>query len=157
VFDDQADMTAVAAGVSRFLAVESCGQCTPCKRDGLAIFGLLDKVCQSDASKADLVKIRKLTSTVGERARCTLATQHEAVVGSVLEVFGNELEAHISGGAPAVEPTLVAELINVEGGEATWDERHRQKQPDWTYDATDSRQFPAERYGEHRREPDLPE
>jgi hypothetical protein len=74
-----------------------------------------------------------------------------------LEVFGNELEAHISGGAPAVEPTLVAELINVEGGEATWDERHRQKQPDWTYDATDSRQFPAERYGEHRREPDLPE
>src|SRR5207249_88700 len=31
--DDTVDMTAVAAGASRFLAVESCGQCTPCKQD----------------------------------------------------------------------------------------------------------------------------
>ena len=37
VFDDETDLVAVAAGVSRFLAVESCGQCTPCKQDGLAI------------------------------------------------------------------------------------------------------------------------
>ena len=31
---DASDMAAVAAGVSRFLAVESCGQCSPCKLDG---------------------------------------------------------------------------------------------------------------------------
>ena len=37
VVGDDTDMTAVAAGISRFLAVESCGQCTPCKFDGLAI------------------------------------------------------------------------------------------------------------------------
>ena len=37
VFDDATDMVAVAEGVSRFLAVESCGQCEPCKRDGLAV------------------------------------------------------------------------------------------------------------------------
>ena len=35
VFDDTVDLVAVAQGVSRFLAVESCGQCTPCKQDGL--------------------------------------------------------------------------------------------------------------------------
>ena len=37
VFDDATDFAAVAYGVSRFLAVESCGQCTPCKEDGLAL------------------------------------------------------------------------------------------------------------------------
>ena len=31
VLDDTTDVAAVAAGVARFLAVESCGQCTPCK------------------------------------------------------------------------------------------------------------------------------
>ena len=41
VFDDADDLVAVAAGVSRFLAVESCGQCTPCKQDGLEIAEIL--------------------------------------------------------------------------------------------------------------------
>ena len=44
VFDDTTDFAAVAQGVSRFLAVESCGQCTPCKQDGLALAELLDRV-----------------------------------------------------------------------------------------------------------------
>ena len=34
-----------AAGVARFLAVESCGQCTPCKADGLALADALDRLC----------------------------------------------------------------------------------------------------------------
>ena len=37
VFTDGDDLLAAAAGVSRFLAIESCGQCTPCKQDGLAL------------------------------------------------------------------------------------------------------------------------
>src|SRR3954469_24311944 len=49
VLDDSVDMAAVAAGVSRFLAIESCGQCTPCKQDGLQLADLMDRVCRSDA------------------------------------------------------------------------------------------------------------
>ena len=37
VFDDESDLVAVAHAAARFLAVESCGQCEPCKLDGLAI------------------------------------------------------------------------------------------------------------------------
>src|SRR4029079_4347288 len=37
VFDETTDFAALAHGVSRFLAVESCGQCSPCKQDGLAV------------------------------------------------------------------------------------------------------------------------
>ena len=29
-------------------------------------------------------------------------------------------------------------------------DRHRQKQPDWSYDAEDSGKWPAERFDEHR-------
>ena len=37
VFDERRDPVAIAEGVARFLEVESCGQCEPCKRDGRAI------------------------------------------------------------------------------------------------------------------------
>lgn len=163
VFDDSADMTAVAAGVSRFLAVESCGQCTPCKIDGVSLSGLFEKLCQSEADPADLERVRRLIDTVGDRARCSLATQHQVVVGSILDSFGREVAAHVAtsrggmGVAKAVEPWLIAELSAIEGDEAVWDARHRTKQPDWSYSAEWSGKVPAEMYGDHRHQLLLPE
>jgi NADH-quinone oxidoreductase subunit F len=156
VFDDTADMAAVAAGVSRFLAVESCGQCTPCKRDGIELSELLGQMCASGCSAADFDRIKLLASTVGDRARCFLATQHQVMAQSILETFASEFTGRV-GQAPTTEPRLIAELVDIEGDSAVWDERHLEKQPDWTYNATDSGQMPAEKYGEHRREPELPE
>ncbi|HEX3426772.1 MAG TPA: NADH-ubiquinone oxidoreductase-F iron-sulfur binding region domain-containing protein [Acidimicrobiales bacterium] len=157
VVDDAADMTAVAAGVSRFLAVESCGQCTPCKLDGIALSDLFEKLCASTASQADYDRIKRLIDTVGDRARCSLATQHQTVVGSIVDNFGPELESHVAGRAKSVAPVLIAELENISGDEAVWDQRHRQKQPDWTYTAEWSGKVPAELFGDHRHQLPLPE
>ena len=153
VFDDEDDLVAVTAGVSRFLAVESCGQCTPCKRDGLLLSGLLDKVCRSDATRHDVIQIRNLVDTVADRARCYLASQHQVVVTSLVERFGDEIARHVSGGAEPVEPTLIAELVDISGDEVIIDEHHRTKQPDWTYDEEDSGQFPADRLDDHHATP----
>ncbi len=150
VFDDTVDLTSVAAGVSRFLAVESCGQCTPCKQDGLQLAELLDKVSRSDATDHDLVTVQERVDTVADGARCYLATQHQNVLASLLEQFPDSVAAHLDGSAAGVEPALIAELIDIEGDRATWDERHREKQPDWSYDAQYSGKVPAERYGDHR-------
>jgi NADH:ubiquinone oxidoreductase subunit F (NADH-binding) len=157
VLDEDDDLVAVAAGASRFLAVESCGQCVPCKRDGLALADVLDRLCRSDASQVDLRLTRNLVATVGDRARCALAGQQQAVVGSVLDLFPAEVAAHVSGDAPGVERYLVAELLDIEGDEPVWDERHREKQPDWSYDEVYSGQFPADRFDEHRAPEPLPE
>jgi NADH-quinone oxidoreductase subunit F len=150
VFDDAADLTAVAAGVSRFLAVESCGQCTPCKQDGMALSGLLARLCRSDSSERDLATIRSRVNTVGDRARCFLATQHQVVVGSILDRFPAEFEAHVARAGEPSEPRLIAELVGFEGDRAVVDEHHREKQFDWSYDAEDSGQAPADRYDDHR-------
>src|SRR4051794_40530760 len=150
VFDDTDDMAALSAGVSRFLAVESCGQCTACKRDGLSLARLLDRVSRSQAAERDLREAGDLVGTVSEGARCSLGLQHEAVVGSILTAFGDEFEAHVRGSAPGVEPALITELMALEGDEAVFNERHLQKQPDWTYNAEDSGKWPAERLDEHR-------
>ena len=150
VFDDTVDLAAVAAGVSRFLGVESCGQCTPCKQGGLKLAELLRTVSLSEGGEHALASIEAGGSTVADRARCYLAHQHQVVLQSILERFPDELRAHVTGRAGPVEPFLVAELADIVDGVAVVDERFADKQPDWTYDGHFSGRSPADHLGENR-------
>ena len=154
VFDDTSDLAAVAHGVSRFLAVESCGQCTPCKQDGLAIAGLFDRIRRSEADEHDLRSAQDHLGTVAEEARCFLAHQHQRVLQSILALFPDEVRSHVTAGAPA-EPApldLVAPVIDIADDRAVLDERHADKQPDWTYDDSYSGQSPADRVDQGQSE-----
>jgi NADH:ubiquinone oxidoreductase subunit F (NADH-binding) len=155
VYDDRDDLVAVTAGVSRFLAIESCGQCTPCKQGGLALSDLLGKLSRSEAEARDLAAIHERVETVADGARCFLASQQEVVVRSLLDRFPDRVDDHLHRRVDGVEPALVAELRDIDDGSATVDERHRTKQPDWTYGETWSGQAPADRLGEHRSPTDL--
>ncbi|MGH9183331.1 MAG: NADH-ubiquinone oxidoreductase-F iron-sulfur binding region domain-containing protein [Acidimicrobiales bacterium] len=146
VLDDTVDMTAVAAGVARFLAVESCGQCSPCKLDGITLSQRLAKVSGSEARGHDYDVIRHRLGTVADRSRCFLATQQQVVVSSILDHFHDDLAAHLSGAVGPLEPELISELLDIRGGYAVLDERHRQKQPDWSYGTRDSGTVPVELY-----------
>jgi NADH-quinone oxidoreductase subunit F len=150
VFDDTDDLVAVAAGASRFLAVESCGQCTPCKLDGRRIADLLAATTEGTGTRRDLAELRSRIAKVADGARCSLATQQQVVAGSLLDEFADDVEAHLDGRTRSTQTRLVAELIDIADGVARSDERHREKQPDWTYDPVDSGQSPAARLGEHR-------
>ena len=146
VFDDTVDMTTVAAGVARFLAVESCGQCSPCKLDGIALSDALINLTSSEGGDHGYNVIRRRLSTIADRSRCYLATQQQLVVGSIVEHFGEEFKAHASRATDPVEPELIAELLDIRGGQAYLDERHRKKQWDWSYNKRDSGTVPVELY-----------
>jgi NADH-quinone oxidoreductase subunit F len=150
VFAQPTDMVAVAAGVARFLAVESCGQCTPCKFDGTELAALLERLARSDASAADLGRIVDRIRVVDRGARCYLATQQGTVLSSILDRFRDEFDAHVTGRAPAAEPVLVAELRDIRADVATLDERHRSKQSDWTYGGRPSGSTPADLRSRYR-------
>jgi NADH-quinone oxidoreductase subunit F len=152
VFDDADDLVAVAAGVSRFLAVESCGQCRHCKDDGLVLAGLLAHLTASRIASDELAELRNRLDLVTEGARCNLATQQQVVVGSVLERFPDVVAAHADGQAPAVEPVPIAAIVDLVDGRAVLDDAQRTKQPDWTHDEFDSGQWPADRLDDHRIE-----
>jgi NADH:ubiquinone oxidoreductase subunit F (NADH-binding) len=143
VFDDRVDLAAVAHGVARFLAVESCGQCTPCKQDGLAIATHLDRIRRSDADETDLDGVADHVATVADGARCYLAHQTQRVVDGVLRLMPEVLAAHLVGAAPAA-PYLIAPIVDIEQDRAVLDETHPRKQPDWTYDDVDSGRSPAD-------------
>jgi len=153
VFDDTDDLVAVAQGVSRFLSVESCGQCTPCKQDGLAIADTLDRLRRSDTRNGDVELASRLVTTVADGARCFLATQQQLVVDSLLTLFPELVAAHADASLPEAEPVLIAAIVDLVDERAVLDESHLRKQPDWTYGDTWSGKSPAdlidERAGEN--------
>ena len=147
VFDDTDDLVAVAHGVTRFLSVESCGQCRPCKQDGTQSAVLLERIRRSDATEADLAHLEDCLLTVTDGARCFLAQQTQQVAGSVLQQFPDMVAAHLDASREAADAYLIAPIVDLRDGEAVLDERQWSKQPDWTFDESDSGQAPAERYG----------
>ncbi|MGH9276407.1 MAG: NADH-ubiquinone oxidoreductase-F iron-sulfur binding region domain-containing protein [Acidimicrobiales bacterium] len=150
VLDDTDDVVAAAAGVSRFLAIESCGQCTACKQDGVVMSELLCQLGRSEADQNDLEALMHRCSTVTDGARCNLAMQQQAVVSGLLRRWGGAVADHIAGIAEPRGPLIVAELVNLDDGDAVIDIRHEDKQPDWTYDERDSGMAPADRLADHR-------
>ena len=145
VFDDHSDMAAVAEGVARFLAIESCGLCIPCKEDGLALTDLFGRVRRSQANTRDLAAIDERLRTVDNGARCNLATQYRLVLQSILDHFGGEIDAHVRGTTHAAEPELIVTIVDIDRTRAILDEPHRRKQPDWTFETRWSGKSPADR------------
>jgi NADH:ubiquinone oxidoreductase subunit F (NADH-binding) len=148
LFDERVDPVSVALGVARFLGVESCGQCTPCKQDGLAIAQSLTRV-QIGGSTLDreLPKLSDHLATITDGARCYLATQHHDVVTSLLRLLDPSARAASPGDAAPYPIVEIVDLVEDDDGTVVHlDEGHLRKQPDWSYDDEDSGQAPAERF-----------
>ena len=111
LIDADDDPLALAAGVSRFLAVESCGQCTPCKIDGLAIAESLERLCANEGTTEDADTVSDRLATVADGARCALGRQHQTVVSSILEHFPDAVEVHLSGSRAATAPRLIGATV----------------------------------------------
>ena len=148
VFDDETDLVAVAQGVARFLAVESCGQCTPCKSDGLAIAKLLDALRTSSASSDTLATLDGRFATVDDGARCALAGQQRTAVASLVELGRESVEAHLARSVEESSRFLIAPIVDLVHGRAIVDSAHADKQPDWSFAAQDSGSVPAELYSD---------
>lgn len=128
VIDDSASARWVAARVARFLSVESCGQCEPCKRDGLAIAADLAPDGAGPFAVGDRL------ATVARGARCALARQTQSVVGAVLALAGGTGDP--STDVPAAEDADLMEivpLVDIIDSVALLDLSHRAKAFDWTY------------------------
>jgi NADH:ubiquinone oxidoreductase subunit F (NADH-binding) len=132
VYDDTADMVAVARAVSRFLYVESCGQCPACKFGTGEVTAYLDHIAAGEGTDHDVEVVGARLDTVTDANRCYLGAQEQILIGSLLRQFPEEFAAHLEGADPAPE-VPVAKLVDIRDGIAVYDERQGRKRPDWTY------------------------
>ena len=134
VYDDSACMVEVARELSRFLYVESCGQCRSCKFGCGEITRRLDGIAEGTGTELDVEVIGARLLSVTDQTRCYLAAEEQILISSILRSFPEEFALHLEGRC-SVEPRTIGvpKLVEVADGVATYDERHASKQPDWTY------------------------
>jgi NADH-quinone oxidoreductase subunit F len=134
VYDDTACMVEVARLCSRFLFVESCGQCQPCKLGSGEITGRLERIEAGVADDRDVGAIGYWLGKVTDGNRCFLAVEERQLVASILRAFPDEFAEHIEGGrCPRPRPLQLGKIAELSGGRVLYDERQYLKQPDWSY------------------------
>jgi NADH:ubiquinone oxidoreductase subunit F (NADH-binding) len=134
VYDDTACMVEVARQFSRFLYVESCGQCPPCKQGSGEITDHLARLEAGTGDTGDVDEIAAWLGKVTDGNRCYLAVEERLVVGSVLRAFAEEFVEHMDlGRCPRPRTLPLPKLVDLRDGRAVYDDRQWRKQPDWTF------------------------
>jgi len=135
VFDDTTSMVEVAQLISRFLYVESCGQCPACKLGCGAVTDRLDVLAAGEATPDDLEVVAFRLETVTDGNRCYLPVEERRVVSSLLQAFPEDVAAALDGVPPPRRDLALPKVVDLVDGKAIYDENQSRKQPDWTYRA----------------------
>lgn len=125
VFDDRTDPAELAHAVSRFLYVESCGQCPACKLGTQRITEILGE--QIGAAPHVPVELPARLNNVTDSSRCFLPTQEQRLIASLLP------DIRTPGLRTPARDLVITKLVDFEDDHFTLDERQKTKQPDWTY------------------------
>ena len=136
VFDDSACMVKAAHLYSRFLYVESCGQCPACKFGTGEVTKLLAKVEVEGASDQDVesILVRARGSTDGQK--CALPTGESLLMQSLVQVFAEEFRSHVGGACPRPRELAFHKIVDWDAvaSRFLYDGAYASKQSDWTYD-----------------------
>jgi NADH-quinone oxidoreductase subunit F len=132
VYDDTRSMLDVARMVSRFLYVESCGQCRACKFGCGEITRHLETLADAGGELGDIELIGRRLLGVTDQNRCFVGEEEQRVISSLLREFPEDFVAGLER-APHGESIPVPKIIDIADGRATYDELQMRKQPDWTY------------------------
>lgn len=136
VYDDTACMVDAAYRFSRFLSIESCGQCPPCKLGSAEITQCLQRIETGTGTDDDLEIMGGWLPRVTDASRCYLASEERIVVSSILRAFPEEFADHIEHQrCPSSRQDPMPKLVDLHDGQAVYDEAFWRKRPDWTYDS----------------------
>jgi NADH-quinone oxidoreductase subunit F len=125
VFDDSVNMTLVAHELSRFLAIESCGQCPPCKEGSLTITTDLETIRTGAADDLVLGQFARRLLTVTDANRCFLGTEEQLVVSSILRDFPEDIAEYLEGRARSTRSIHVPLIKEITAdGTVEFDTRH---------------------------------
>src|SRR5205085_1998685 len=106
VVDDSVSIVSLALRLAEFYRHESCGKCTPCREGTNWTVKMLERIDHGEATPADLDVMADVQTNIIGNCLCVLGDSMAMPVGSMIEKFRDEFEAHIeearrrNGGLP---------------------------------------------------------
>lgn len=101
VYDDTACIVAAALALSRYLYVESCNQCPPCKFGSGEITPHLEQLENGRGSAFEMETALGRTHVVARGNRCALPVGERVMIQTVIARFENEFRAALSRALPS--------------------------------------------------------
>jgi NADH-quinone oxidoreductase subunit F len=95
VVDDSTPILDVAIKVAKFYRHESCGKCTPCREGTNWTVKMLERIESGEATPMDLDIMASVQEHIIGNCLCVLGDAMAMPIGSMIEKFRDELEAHI--------------------------------------------------------------
>jgi len=95
VVDDSVPVVDVALMVAKFYEHESCGKCTPCREGTRWTRTILQRVDDGTATPMDLDIMASVQEQILGNCLCVLGDSMAMPIGSMVEKFRDEFEAHI--------------------------------------------------------------
>jgi NADH:ubiquinone oxidoreductase subunit F (NADH-binding) len=134
VYDDTTCIVEVARLFCRFLHVESCAQCPPCKLNSGDILETLERLDQGD-DPGDLDVALERARTVTDGQKCALPTGTSLLMQSLLLTFEDEIAAHREVPCERRRGLMLPKVTDLDArsGRFLYDDTYTAKQPDWTY------------------------
>ncbi len=134
VYDQTVCIVEVALLFCRFLHVESCAQCPPCKLNSGDVVEFLEGLEGGEgAGDLDAALARARSATDGQK--CALPTGTSLLMQSLFLTFEREFREHAGGRCPSPRGLTLPKIVDwdEEAGRFSYDESYARKRPDWTY------------------------
>jgi NADH:ubiquinone oxidoreductase subunit F (NADH-binding)/NADH:ubiquinone oxidoreductase subunit E/Pyruvate/2-oxoacid:ferredoxin oxidoreductase delta subunit len=101
VLDDTDCMVDIAKYFLLFTHKQSCGKCTFCRVGTKKMLNILTRLCDGEATLAEIDELEKLSYTVRDGSLCGLGNTAPNPVISGIKYFREEYEAHTKGICPS--------------------------------------------------------
>jgi len=93
VLDETADMVMVAHNIERFLAHESCGQCTPCRQGSYWHERILERGLSGGGTADDLATLERAGENITGKVICALGDTVGVVTRALMKRFPEDFKA----------------------------------------------------------------
>lgn len=133
VYDETTSAVEIAQLSSRWLSVESCGQCNACKVGTMGVTAVLERIQNGEGQYRDIQDVASRLLRVTDANRCFLPEQDQIVVNSLLRTFPQDFLDAVDGKPVNVRGLMAPKLVDIVDGTQVLDEHWLLKQPNWSY------------------------
>jgi NADH-quinone oxidoreductase subunit F len=95
VLDETRNMLETAHNIERFLAHESCGQCTPCREGSEWTTRILERIMSGQGVKDDIPNLQRVGENITGKVICALGDTVGMVVRGFMKKFPEDFSAKI--------------------------------------------------------------